>query len=55
MSGCGQTLGLSFSNLVEAYVLTAIRRKHQVGLRTIRCGLDFLVRKLGAKRPLLAT
>jgi uncharacterized protein (DUF433 family) len=35
-------LGLSFSNLVEAYVLTAIRR-----------GLDFLVRKLGVKRPLL--
>jgi uncharacterized protein (DUF433 family) len=48
-----KTLGLSFSNLVEAYVLTAIRRKHQVGLPTIRRGLEFLVRKLGAKRPLL--
>jgi uncharacterized protein (DUF433 family) len=47
------TLGLSFTNLVEAYVLTAIRRKHEIALPTIRRGLDFLVRKLGAKRPLL--
>ena len=47
------TLGRSFSNLVEAYVLTAIRRKHNVALPTIRRGLDYLVRKLGAKRPLL--
>ena len=46
-------LGLSFSNLVEAYVLTAIRRKHDIGLPTIRRGLAWLVEKLGAKRPLL--
>lgn len=46
-------LGLSFSNLVEAYVLTAIRRKHNIGLPTIRRGLAWLVEKLGAKRPLL--
>lgn len=46
-------IGLSFSNLVEAYVLTAIRRKHAIGLPTIRKGLDLLVDKLGAKRPLL--
>jgi len=46
-------LGLSFSNLVEAYVLTAIRRKHEIGLPTIRKGLAWLVDKLGAKRPLL--
>ena len=44
---------MSFTNLVEAYVLTAIRRKHQIALPTIRHGLDYLVRKLGAKRPLL--
>jgi uncharacterized protein (DUF433 family) len=44
---------LSFSNLVEAYVLTAIRRKHHIGLPTIRRGLDLLTRKLGSKRPLL--
>lgn len=46
-------LGLSFTNLVEAYVLTAIRRKHHLALPSIRRGLDFLVRKMGAKRPLL--
>jgi uncharacterized protein (DUF433 family) len=44
---------LSFSNLVEAYVLTAIRRKHKIGLPTIRKGLDYLTRRLGSKRPLL--
>jgi uncharacterized protein (DUF433 family) len=48
-----KALGLSFSNLVEAYVLTAIRRRHNVALPTIRRSLEFLVRKLGAKRPLL--
>jgi uncharacterized protein (DUF433 family) len=48
-----RALGLSFTNLVEAYVLTAIRRKHNVALPTIRRGLEYLVRKLGAKRPLL--
>lgn len=48
-----KTLGLSFSNLIEAYVLTAIRRRHHVALPTIRRGLDYLVRKLEAKRPLL--
>jgi len=37
---------LSFSNLVEAYVLTAIRRRHHIGLPTIRRGLDYLVKKL---------
>jgi uncharacterized protein (DUF433 family) len=44
---------LSFSNLVEAYVLSAIRRKHHIGLPTIRRGLRFLVEKLGSNRPLL--
>jgi len=48
-----KALGLSFSNLVEAYVLTAIRRRHHVALPTIRRGLEYLVRKLGAKRPLI--
>jgi uncharacterized protein (DUF433 family) len=44
---------LSFSNLVEAYVLAAIRRKHHIGLPTIRRGLRFLTAKLGSNRPLL--
>lgn len=47
-------LGLSFSNLVEAYVLTAIRRKHEIGLPTIRRGLELLEKRLGARRPLLS-
>lgn len=46
-------LGLSFSNLVEAYVLTAIRRKHRIGLPTIRKGLEYLTGKLDSQRPLL--
>ena len=48
-----KTLILSFSNLVEAYVLSAIRRKHHIGLPTIRRGLSYLIGKLGSKRPLL--
>jgi uncharacterized protein (DUF433 family) len=46
-------LSLSFSNLVEAYVLTAIRRKHKIGLPTIRRGLRFLSEKFESRRPLL--
>lgn len=46
-------LALSFSNLVEAYVLSAIRRKHNIGLPTIRRGLRFLTDKYGSRRPLL--
>jgi uncharacterized protein (DUF433 family) len=44
---------LSFSNLIEAYVLTAIRRKHSIGLPTVRRGLAFVQEKLGVERPLL--
>ncbi|MGV3626714.1 MAG: DUF433 domain-containing protein [Betaproteobacteria bacterium] len=48
-----KNLSLSFSNLVEAYVLTAIRRKHRIGLPTIRKGLEYLTGKLHSQRPLL--
>ncbi len=48
-----RNLVLSFTNLVEAYVLAAIRRKHHIGLPTIRRGLKFLTEKLGSSRPLL--
>jgi len=34
-------------------VLTAIRRKHHIGLPTIRRGLKYLTDQLGSKRPLL--
>jgi uncharacterized protein (DUF433 family) len=46
-------LVLSFSNLVEAYVLSAIRRKHQISLPTIRSALTQLKEKFDARRPLL--
>ena len=44
--------GLSFLNLVEAHVLTAIRRRHGIPLQQVRKALDFVRRKLGVKRPL---
>ena len=34
-------------------MLTAIRRKHHIGLPTIRRSIIYLVKKLGSKRPLL--
>lgn len=44
--------GLSFLNLVEAHVLAAIRRKHQIPLPKTRRALDFVVKRLGIQRPL---
>lgn len=46
-------LALSFSNLVEAYVLSAIRRKHQISLPKIRKALAHLREKFDSRRPLL--
>lgn len=46
-------LTLSFSNLVEAYVLTAIRREHRVSLAQIRKALRFMRERLGVPRPLI--
>lgn len=46
-------LVISFSNLVEAYVLTSIRRKHRIPLPKVREGMAFLTRKFGTERPLL--
>jgi uncharacterized protein (DUF433 family) len=48
-----EAMELSFTNLVEAYVLAAIRRKHRIPLPKIRKSLEYLTRKLGAKRPLI--
>ena len=48
-----KTHTLSFSNLVEAYVLTSMRRKHRIGLPTIRRALSLLTDRFGSKRPLL--
>lgn len=44
--------GLSFSNLVEAHVLDAIRRHHQVPLNKIREAIDYLRKHFASKHPL---
>src|SRR5713226_7775685 len=44
---------LSFSNLVEAHVLAAIRRHHGVRLPKIRKALDYVRRKFKIERPLI--
>lgn len=43
---------LSFTNLVEAYVLASLRRKHQIRMRKIREALLYLEEKLGSEHPL---
>ena len=43
---------LSFINLVEAHVLNALRRQHNVFLPKIRSALNFLKRKLKSNHPL---
>ncbi|HQT95108.1 MAG: hypothetical protein B7Z61_08170 [Acidobacteria bacterium 37-71-11] len=43
---------LSFTNLVEAHVLSAIRREHEIRLDRVRSALEYVRRSLGVKRPL---
>lgn len=43
---------LSFTNLVEAYVLASLRRKHRIKMHKIREALVYLERKLGSDHPL---
>ena len=43
---------LSFINLVEAFVLAGIRRKHTVPLPKVRKAMDFLRKHFNAARPL---
>lgn len=43
---------LSFVNLVEAHVLDAIRRQHQVPLKKVRRALRFLRERFDSKHPL---
>jgi uncharacterized protein (DUF433 family) len=45
--------GLSFLNLVEAHVLAAIRRKHDIPLPKVREALAFMQAKMNTPRPLL--
>jgi len=44
--------GLSFINLVEAHVLDAIRRHHQIPLTKIRQAIDYLRKHSSSKHPL---
>jgi uncharacterized protein (DUF433 family) len=46
--------GLSFLNLVEAHVLAAIRRVHNVSLLKVRDALNYVKRELKIERPLLS-
>jgi uncharacterized protein (DUF433 family) len=43
---------LSFTNLVEANVLAAIRRTHAIAIPKIRAALDFVRQELAVARPL---
>ncbi|MDB4979717.1 MAG: hypothetical protein JWM82_469 [Myxococcales bacterium] len=44
---------LSFQNLVEAHVLSAIRRHHGVSLQRVRKALRFIEKRLHQPRPLI--
>jgi uncharacterized protein (DUF433 family) len=44
---------LTFTNLVEAYVLASIRRRHEIPLQAVRRALSFVEKELGVKRPLV--
>jgi uncharacterized protein (DUF433 family) len=43
---------LSFVNLVEAHVLDAIRRQHDIALPKVRRGMEYLRRQFGSRHPL---
>ena len=43
---------LSFINLVEAHVLSAIRRHHRIALPKVRTALQYLKKELRLQRPL---
>jgi hypothetical protein len=43
---------LSFTNLVEAHVLAAMRREHELKLETVRSAVRFLRKETGQEHPL---
>lgn len=47
-----KTVRLSFINMIEAHVLSAIRKTHQIPMHNIRPALDYLAQKYGVKHPL---
>lgn len=48
----GERRLLSFVNLVEAHVLDALRRKHEIPLTKVRIALRFLGNKFASEHPL---
>ena len=46
-------LTLSFSNLVETFVLASMRRVHGISMQRVRKALNFVGKKLGVRRPLI--
>lgn len=44
---------LSFSNLIEAFVLASMRRVHGVSMQKVRKALRFVGKQLGYERPLI--
>lgn len=46
---------LSFINLVEGHVLSAIRREHNISIKNVRKALEFVRREFKTDRPLIAT
>lgn len=44
---------LTFYNLVEAFVLSSMRRDHNVELAVVRRSVDFVRKQMGEPRPLL--
>jgi uncharacterized protein (DUF433 family) len=44
---------LSFSNLIEAFVLASMRRVHRVSMQRVRKAVRYLGRELGYARPLI--
>ncbi len=44
---------LSFSNLVEGFVLASMRRTHHVPMQQVRKALNFVARELEVERPLV--
>lgn len=49
----GPRSGLSFWNLVEVWILSAIRKEHGVSMQRTRKAVDYVERELGIERPLI--
>lgn len=48
-----EPLALSFSNLVESFVLASMRRVHGISMQKVRKALRFVGTRLGHERPLV--